>query len=69
MSKSWIAFAFLPLLAACAGTAPGPQMAEQQCKAVEQDNTDSHIKVKNECTQSGASSSTSHEVGPKLAPQ
>jgi len=60
MSKSWVALAFLPLVAACAGTAPGVQTAQQQCKMVEQDNTDSHIRVKNECTSRTDGSGVNH---------
>lgn len=70
MFKSWIALAFLPVLAACAGTMPGPQMA-QQCKMVDQDNTDSHIKVKNECASpaQGNAVDPQHQVQTEPAPQ
>jgi len=43
-------------------------MAERQCQAVDQDNTDSHIKVKNECTSSEGSSSDAAHPG-SLAPR
>ena len=50
MSKSWVALGFLPLVAGCAGTTPATQTAAVQCKAVEQDATESLIKVKKECS-------------------
>jgi hypothetical protein len=68
MSKSWIALAFLPFVAACAGT-PGAQLAQRQCQAVAQDNTDSHIKVKNECASTEGSSVDPHQSQAKPAPQ
>ena len=49
MSKSWIAFIFLPFVAACAGTTPATETAARQCRIVEQDATESHIKLTKEC--------------------
>ena len=70
MSKSWIVLAFLPVLGACAGTMQGPKLA-QQCKMVEQDNIDSHIKVKSECTSTaeGNAVDSQHPSQTEPAPQ
>lgn len=58
MSKSWFALAFLPALAGCAATTPSAQaVTQKQCQNVEQDVTESHIKVKSECTTSAEGSS------------
>lgn len=61
MSKSWVALAFLPALAACAATTPGAQVAEKQCTNVQQDATESHIKVKTECSSTAEGSSVNQE--------
>jgi hypothetical protein len=70
MSKSWVSLAFLPFLVACAGTLPGA-MAEKQCRVVAQDNTDSHIKVKNECASPADASAVDplHHSETRPAPQ
>jgi hypothetical protein len=50
MIKPLVALTFAAALAGCAGT---PRMAAastaDECKMVDQDNTDSHIKVHREC--------------------
>lgn len=71
MSKSWVVFASLPLVAACAGSMPHAQMAEKQCTNVQQDSIESHIKVKSECTSPSEGSSVDplHHPDTKAAPQ
>jgi hypothetical protein len=54
MYKSMVALAFLTILSACAGTRR-PENAAEECKMVDHDTTDSHIKVQRECTPSTAS--------------
>ena len=49
MYKSLVAFAFAALLSGCAGTTQGTASAAEECKIIAQDNTDSHIKVRQEC--------------------
>lgn len=71
MSRSWVALAFLPALAACAATTPAAQMAEKQCTNVQQDSIESHIKVKSECTDvsEGSSVNQQSQSESKPAPQ
>ena len=59
MSKSWIAFTFLPFLAACAGTTPAAETAARQCTIVEHDATESHIKLTKECKPAAAAEGSS----------
>jgi hypothetical protein len=49
MYKSMVALTFLTILPGCAGTARGPEAAAEECKMVDHDATDSHIKVQREC--------------------
>ena len=49
MYKPLVALASLALLSGCAGTTQGTASAAEQCKMVDQDNTDSHIKVHQQC--------------------
>jgi hypothetical protein len=49
MIKSLIAMTFVAALTGCAGTARTASVADE-CKMVGQDNSDSHIKVRRECT-------------------
>jgi hypothetical protein len=70
MSKSWFTLAFLPALAACAGTTPNAQVAEKQCTNVQQDSIESKIKVKTECsTPTEGSSVNQLQSDSKPAPQ
>ena len=50
MYKYVVALASMAALSACAGTASGAKTAAEECKMVDHDSTDSHIKVKQECT-------------------
>jgi hypothetical protein len=65
MDKYIVALASIAALSACAGTPRGAQTAAAECKMVNSDATDSHIKVKQECTppadQQGTSKS--HQSG------
>ncbi len=49
MYKSLVALAFVVALAGCAGTTGTAATAAAECKIVNQDSTDSHIKVRREC--------------------
>jgi hypothetical protein len=60
MSKSWVVLAFLPFVMACAGT-PATETAARECKVVQQDTTESLIKVKKECSSTGTSGDNLHQ--------
>ena len=49
MYKSLVALAAVASLPGCAGTTRGAAMTAEECKTVAQDNTDSHIKVRQQC--------------------
>jgi uncharacterized lipoprotein YehR (DUF1307 family) len=49
MAKSLVALAFVVALAGCAGTPRNAASVSEECKMVDQDNSDSHIKVHREC--------------------
>jgi hypothetical protein len=56
MFKRLLVLGFLAPLTACAGTTPGlngTKAAAEECKMVDQESTDSHIRVKHECTAKG----------------
>ena len=71
MSKSVVAFAFLPLLAACAGTPSEGVKTAQNCKMVSGEDTGSNIKVRRECasTPNGGSPETASKSEAVPAPQ
>ena len=50
MRKSLVPLAFLTLLTACAGAPRASAAAAEDCRMVAQDNSDSHIKVRHECS-------------------
>ena len=71
MNKSILVLAFLPLVAACAGTAaPGVKTA-QECRIVANDDLGSHIKTTKQCSPStrGSSVETGHQSETVPAPQ
>ena len=63
MVKSLVALGFVAALAGCAGTPRTAVTTAEECKMVDQDNSDSHIKVRRECK------SEAEKQGPATAQQ
>ena len=70
MHKLVVTFAFLPLLAACAGTSSEGVKTTQNCKMVSQEDTGSNIKTRRVCdTTAEGGSATTQRPDSTRAPQ